>query len=149
MKSDNPVKHFVLAFLIALIGYWIVYHAIEHRRNRKGPWIVTFGSDSAGISRIIINQPWLRITNCEMSFPGSNGSSTNSSSTLSFSQPKPVPYDLPFGKCIFMDTTFLPGTLTFQFFGHEIELLPRVMIVDHQEVAWHSETNIILKPLNR
>jgi hypothetical protein len=37
-----------------------------------------------------------------------------------------------------MDTTFLPGTLTLQVFGHEIELLPRVLVVDLKEHSWHS-----------
>jgi len=43
-----------------------------------------------------------------------------------------------FGRCVFMDNTFLPGTLTFQLFGHEIELLPRVMMIDHEERSWRS-----------
>ena len=145
MMSDNPVKHFVLAFLIALAGYLVVYHAIEHHRTRKGPWVVTFRNDPAGRPGIVINQPWLRVGNVEMTFQGGTASSTNSSSTLVFNQPRPVPYDVPFGKCVFMDTTFLPGTLTLQLFGHEIELLPRVLIIDHREYPWQSNTNIQLK----
>jgi hypothetical protein len=41
-----------------------------------------------------------------------------------------------------MDTTFLPGTITFQLFGHEIELMPRVMMIDHEEKQWLS-SNIL------
>src|SRR5258708_33111254 len=42
MKRDNPAKHFILAFLIALVVYAFFYHWIEHRRTRKGPWEVAF-----------------------------------------------------------------------------------------------------------
>jgi hypothetical protein len=43
-----------------------------------------------------------------------------------------------------MDPTFLPGTLTFRLFGHEIELLPRVLMLDHQEHLWRSDEVIRL-----
>ena len=64
-----------------------------------------------------------------------------------FDTPKPVPYPVPFGRCVFMDTTFLPGTLTFQIFGHELELLPRVMILDHEERRWISGENAVVPHL--
>ena len=145
MKSDNPVKHFVLAFLIALAVYFVAYSFIEHRRNRKGPWQVTFTTQPAAAPGITIDQPTLHLTNVAISFAGNRVPGTNASSTLIFDQPRPVPYDLPFGKCLFMDTTFLPGTLTLQLCGHEIELLPRVLIIDHREYPWHSNTNIQLQ----
>ena len=140
---DNPLKHFVAAFLIALAGYWLIYHGIEHRRTRKGPWIVTFTSKTNGTAAMVINQPRLGITNVQISFSNETPSN-NSAITLEFTQPRQVPYELPFGKCIFMDTTFLPGTVTFQLFGHEIELLPRVIIIDHQEHRWQLSPSINL-----
>ena len=42
--------------------------------------------------------------------------------------------NLPFGEMIFQDPTFLPGTVTMRQFGHEIELLPRVLIIDKKEI---------------
>jgi hypothetical protein len=144
MKSDNPIKHFAFAFVIALLIYFVAYSSIEHRRTRKGPWQVTFTKSSNDEPRIIINQPKLGLKNVEILFAGATSSVTNVSTTLQFGQPRPVPYEVPFGRCVFMDTTFLPGTLTFQFFGHEIELLPRVLIVDHQEHPWHSESTLTL-----
>ncbi len=45
-----------------------------------------------------------------------------------------------------MDTTFLPGTVTFELFGHEIELLPRALIIDRQEHAWQPNAAINLPP---
>ena len=144
--KDNPIRHFLLAFLIALVIYFVSYSAIEHRRNRKGPWQVTFANTTGNHPSITINQSTLQLTNVMIIFNDSSSSLTNTRSTFFFSQPRPVPYDVPFGRCVFMDTTFLPGTVTFQFFGHEIELLPRVMIIDHEEYPWHSNTNISLNP---
>ena len=143
MKSDNPVRHFALAFVIAILIYFVAYQGIEHRRTRKGPWQVTFTNSPDGDPSIVINQPTLRLTNVQIVFAGAS-SQSRSASVLEFSQPRQVPYDLPYGKCLFMDTTFLPGTVTFQFFGHEIELLPRVMIIDHAEHPWQSDTALTL-----
>jgi hypothetical protein len=163
MKPDNPIKHFVLPFVLALIGYAISYRAIEHRRARSGPWQVAFTNDAAGAPAILINQPKLAITHVEIRFPGealpvknARGDSATNHSWLPvndrswftnwiFTQPRQVPYDVPFGQCIFMDTTFLPGTLTLRLFGHELELLPRVLLVDHLEHPWRSDTTITLQ----
>jgi hypothetical protein len=145
MRSDNPLKHFVLAFLLALIIYVIFYEGIEHRRARNGPWNVTFTNDPGSGPAMVINQPKLSITNVQISFAGerlSTAVASTNAGTLIFSQPRQVPYDVPLGKCIFMDTTFLPGTLTFQCFGHEIELLPRVLMIDHEEHPWRSSQSI-------
>jgi len=151
MKRDNPAKHFILAFVIALLGYALVYHFIENRRTRKGPWQVTFTNSPAGEPGILIDQPALSISNVQIQFPGSAISNRQSVITnqFLFNQHKPVPYDLPFGKCVFMDTTFQPGTLTFQLFGHEIELLPRVLVLDRQEHPWKSGEVITLNMLSQ
>jgi hypothetical protein len=153
MKRDNPAKHFIIAFIIALAGYVLFYHFIENRRTRKGPWQVTFTNSPAGVPAIVVNQPALSISNVQIHFPSGIVASSQSSITnyqspvtnhLVFNRPRPVPYDVPFGKCIFMDTTFQPGTLTFQLFGHEIELLPRTLILDRQEHGWQSGEIIAL-----
>jgi hypothetical protein len=45
-----------------------------------------------------------------------------------------------------MDTTFLPGTVSFtNIFGHDIELLPRVLIIDRQEHSWKTGERIVLR----
>lgn len=124
--------------------YLIAYGGIEHLRNRKGPWQVTFTrSTGTGLPALLINQAALQITNVQIIFTN-QPSFTNPAAHLNFGQPKPVPYDLPFGKCVFMDATFLPGTLTIQAFGHEIELLPRVLMLDHEEHPWRSQETIVL-----
>jgi hypothetical protein len=147
MKSDGPLKHFILAFLLAVICYAFFYHNIEARRTRKGPWEITFTNDASGNAALLINQPKLAITNSQIIFTGQRVGPAFTPATLAFSQPRPVPYPLPLGKCIFMDTTFLPGTLTLEMFSHEIELLPRVLVVDRQEHPWLSDSTITLHPL--
>src|SRR6185369_7802990 len=139
MRRDNPLKHFAIAFAIAVAIYVTFYGWIEHRRARKGPWEMTFTTNSAGAPQILINQPKLALTNFTIRFPGES-----IPATISFKEPRQVPYPVPFGRCIFMDSTFLPGTLTFQFFGHEIELLPRVLIIDHREYPWTGEPVVSL-----
>jgi hypothetical protein len=146
MQSTGTAKHFILAFMLALAGYIVCYQAIEHRRTRNGPWQVTFTRNAAGAPVILIDQPKLAITNVQLSFVGETLPATNRPVTLVFDQPRPVPYAVPFGNCVFMDTTFLPGTVTLQLFGHEIELLPRVLVIDRHEDPWLSETSVTLSP---
>jgi hypothetical protein len=147
MKSDGALKHFMLAFVLALVCYALFYYSIEHRRIRKGPWEVTFTNNAAGMPIVMVNQHKLAITNYQIVFPDQPTPSTNALGTLLFNQPQPVPYPVPFGKCLFMDTTFLPGTVTFQLFGHEIELLPRALIIDRQEHPWVSDSTLTLHPV--
>jgi hypothetical protein len=144
MRPEGLAKHFILAFLLALAGYVVCYQVIEHRRIRNGPWRVTFTTGSGEIPTILINQPRLGITNVQISFAGEILPATNSAVTLAFGQPRPVPYELPFGKCVFMDTTFMPGTVTLQLFGREIEMLPRVLVIDRQEYPWRPDTTLAL-----
>src|SRR3974390_600383 len=102
MKSDGALKHFVLAFLLALVCYALFYYSIEHRRTRKGPWEVTFTNNLAGAPVLVVNQHRLAITNYQITFADQSVPSTNAMGTLLFSQPQPVPYPVPFGKCVFM-----------------------------------------------
>ena len=155
MKSEGPLKHFLVALLLAVGCYLVFYPSIEHRRTRKGPWEVTFTSTNevtlsgtnAGVPLVIINQPKLAITNVQLLFVERALGSEQKCTNLVLNEPKPVPYAVPFGKCIFMDTTFLPGTVTFQLFDHEIELLPRVLVIDRREHPWVSNNLIQLYPV--
>ena len=144
MNSGGLLKHVVLAFVIAVILYAVFFYGIEHRRMVNGPWRVTFTNDTAGVPELIVTQPKLKISNLKLDFPNNKLPPTNSNSLMMFDTPKEVPFPVPFGQCIFMDTTFLPGTITFNLFGYEIELLPRVLIIDKKEYPWQSNTNITL-----
>ncbi len=87
---------------------------------------------------MIINQPWLGLTNVSLVFQGETTLTTTNVARIEFRTPRQTPFDVPFGKCVFEDLTFLPGTVTFRVYGHEIELLPRVLVVDQKENEWRS-----------
>lgn len=154
-NTDEPKawRVFGLAFLGAVVFYVIAYAAIEHWRPRNGPWEVTF--ETVGVSdRLVINQHRFGITNVQVSFSplarsippaDRQPAATATRQILRFDTPRSVPFELPFGRCIFLDTTVLPGTVTLQIHGHEIELLPRVLIVDHQEHPWKPSARIELR----
>ncbi len=147
MKSDGILRHVLIALVLALGCYALFYRSIENRRVRKGPWEVIFTNTAPDTPAIIINQPALAITNMRVSFPAQSPATANAATTLVFNQAQPVPFNVPFGRCVFLDTTFLPGTVTLQLFGHEIELLPRVLIVDRQEHPWLVNGQITLHPV--
>jgi hypothetical protein len=143
MKFAGPLKHLTLAFAIALAGYALFYYGIEQRRTRNGPWQVTFTSVSNSPT-LIINEAKLNISNLRISFPDHTAGPTNF--VMVGDQPREVPFDVPFGTCVFMDTTFQPGTIAFKFFDHVVQLMPRVLTIDKVEHPWQSDTTIKVGP---
>jgi hypothetical protein len=143
MKSGGMARQVVAVFAAALALYFIAYTAIEHRRNRNGPWEVTFTNDVAGAPALRIDQARLSITNVLIVFTNAPPA-TNVAMIIGFAQPRPVPFAVPYGHCIFMDTTFLPGTIVFEMFGHEVQLIPRVLTIDKQERPWRANETISL-----
>ena len=133
-----------MVFVFYTVSFW----AIEHRRNRLGPWQVTFTHNRSRLPEIHIDQPNLGVTNVSITFLNAGATSTDMTLVASYAQPRPVPYPVPFGRCLFMDTTTLPGTVAFELFGHEIQLLPRALTVDKQERVWHSGETIVLNSTN-
>ena len=144
MKSDGIFKQVIAVFIVALAVYIVAYHAIEDRRTRNGPWEVTFTRDASGAPALLINQPKLAITNVQIDFPGETTAMTNQSTMLALAQPRAVSFDVPFGKCVFMDATSLPGTLVLELFGHEIQLLPRALTIDKADQPWRSDARFNL-----
>jgi hypothetical protein len=145
MNSEGLWKKIAAVFVGALVVYIFGYSAIEQRRTRHGPWQVAFTNDSSGTPAILINQPKLAITNVLIAFPGETTTPhTNAADPPAFTQPRPVPFDVPFGTCVFMDATSLPGTIVFELFGHEIQLLPRVLTIDKTEQPWQSGARLTL-----
>ena len=143
MKPRSLGVQVLLVFVAALLGYVLVYRWIEHRRVFKGPWVVTCTGET-NTPNLVINQAALGIRDVRIVFSGSPV--TNPAvQTVEFSQARPWPYAVPFGRCVFMDTTFLPGTIALEMFGHEIQLLPRVLTIDSAERPWRSGEVIELK----
>lgn len=146
MKSSFPTKAVVLLFIAVVALYAAVFYGIEYLRMRKGGWEVNFLSDREGNASIVVYQPTLNISSVELVFLGEKIGRTNLSERVLFNRPKkPV----PFGKVIYEDLTSLPGVVTFDFFGHEIELLPRVLIVNKKEIRWKSESVVELSATNK
>lgn len=135
MKSDGIGKHLIFAFVLALVLYLGVFGLIQYYRNVKGPWHVTFQTDAEGRPSVSASQQQLNISNVSFVFPEVHIALTNFSSRVVFDSPIT---NIPFGKVLFLDTTFLPGTVTLELFGNEIELLPRVLVLNKKEIAWKS-----------
>ena len=146
MKTGISTRSIATWFVVVLILYAAVFYGIESWRHRKGPWQVTFLTDSAGNPALVVYQPALNISSVELVFPGEHAERTNLSEKVLFDRPlKPV----PFGKVIYQDLTVLPGAVTFDLFGHEVELLPRVLYINKKEVPWKSDSIVELSETNK
>lgn len=145
MSSDNPLKQFAAVFLVALVVYAAAYKWIEHRRHFRGPWEITFTTDPDGHPTLTVNQPAHGITNVQIILAEETAALTNAPVRLTITDPRETPLAVPFGKLKFMDVTFLPGTLTFELHGHEIELLPRTLYLNRKETPWSPNAKFQLK----
>lgn len=133
MKSDRLPRILLFGFVSALVLYIGAFSLINNRRSSHGPWRVVFGTDAEGKPGLLVEQEKLKISE-RIVFPDQHFSETNLASAFVFDDPTKT--KVPFGEVIFQDLTFLPGTVTLNLFGHEIELLPRTLIIDKQELAW-------------
>lgn len=147
MKQDNFLRHAAIAFVITLIGYVLFYQVDRWLRLRHGPWQVTFAMASNGTPEITVMEPKLGITGTRLEFPGETVPSLAAPQTMVFDSP--LKTNLPFGRSLFLDTTYLPGTVTMNLFGHEIELLPRTLVVNRREVPWSSIQTLALTPAEK
>jgi len=147
VKGDSLVKHLLLVLVIVVAGYFGLFQLNEWLRTRRGAWEVTFATDG-GVPAVTINEARLGISNMTVAFPGESPARH---------LPSPVRWvfddvtksNPPFGQVIFHDLTYLPGTVTMNLFGHEIELLPRTLGVNRKEVAWEAGKTITLTPAEK
>jgi hypothetical protein len=144
MKSGITPKSVAAGFLIVLVLYLGAFHGLEYLRHWKGPWELAFRADAQGTPEVLISQFALRLRDARLVFHGEN--MTNAPGTVSFDRVDRQP---PLGRVIYHDLTFLPGVVTLDLFGHEIELLPRALIVDKQPFPWRSGQTIDLWPTNK
>jgi hypothetical protein len=143
-KSGPGAGTVVLLFAVVLGLYLVVFSVIERARQHKGPWEVGFQSNADGSPLLIVSQAKLGLGDVRIVFHGENA--TNAAGHVSFNQ---VKRPVPFGRVIYEDLTFLPGVVTFDLFGHEIELLPRTLIADKKLVEWKSGSTVDLWPTNK
>jgi len=144
MKSGFTAKSIALLFAAVLVLYVAVFFGIERARQHKGPWEVDFQTNAGGSPVLLVSQPKLGLSDVKIVVHGEN--TTNASGRVSFDR---VKQPVPFGKVIYEDLTFLPGVVTFDLFGHEIELLPRTLIADKKLVAWKPGITVDLWPTNK
>jgi hypothetical protein len=138
-SSDKLPKHLLIGFLIALLVYAGSFAVDQHLRNRKGPWTVRFSTNENGWAQIEVTHPKLGVEERVIFF----GERPTNTGVVSFDRPsKPV----PFGKVKFEDLTYLPGSVAFDFFGHEVELLPRTLYLNKREQPWTRGATQVLKP---
>ncbi|MHB1306332.1 MAG: hypothetical protein ACYDC1_17070 [Limisphaerales bacterium] len=141
MLPAEPPERFgrqVLAvFAFALVFYVVGFWASERWRHRRGPWEITFATNQAGEAVLEIDQLHLGIEGVRLTFAGGSPSSSFQPRKIQFETPAQME-PLPFGTVKFLDTTVLPGTVTLDVYGVEIECLPRVLVVDKREVPWRS-----------
>ncbi|MBM3878695.1 MAG: hypothetical protein FJ387_03100 [Verrucomicrobia bacterium] len=135
MKSEGILRHLAVVALASVLFYVGGFWGVQTWRERQGPWEVTFSADAAGNPTVEINQARLGIRQVRLVFAGAPARSAQVPKTIRFTDPE-ARVRIPFGSVVFLDTTVLPGTVTLTLFGHEIELLPRVLIVDKREHAW-------------
>jgi hypothetical protein len=142
MKPTTLPRQIALLFLLAVAAYALSYGCIEHQRSKNGPWQVTFESD-AGRPAIVIAQPALGIRDVRIVLAAETAT-TNPPQRVAFGEVRPVPFVVPFGRCIFQDAQTLPGTVVLELFGHEVQLLPRTLTVDKAERPWRSGETVVL-----
>jgi len=137
-----PFKTFAIVGLVTLIVYITVFSLVESNRRKDGPWELTF-TQVDNSPALHINHTKLNLTNITILFAAAIAP-TNLPQTIRFQHGQIAPLDLPFGKCIFLDTLYLPGTVTCEIFGHEIQLLPRTLTIDRVEHPWQAGEKILL-----
>src|SRR5262245_25240436 len=146
MKRTITVKSVLITFVVTLVFYLCAYNGLQYLQTRKGPWEVNFATDDSGSPAVTIYEPKLNISSVEILFLGEKVNRTNQSERVVFDKPrKPI----PFGTVIYDDLMFLPGVVTMDLFGHEIELLPRTLIINKREYPWSSDTTIELSATNK
>jgi hypothetical protein len=144
---SKPATSFLKQTLVVFAGvaliYGAVFYLIEYRRNFRGGWQVEFAADASGVPSITITQPTLSISNVSVVFHGETAGWSNAVRSMVFNQPNT---NLPFGGVIFIDTTFLPGSIVFEFFGHEVDLFPNQLMLNRKAAGWPSGATFDLRP---
>jgi hypothetical protein len=129
------------AAVLSAVFYCAAFWWIEHERAAQGPWEIVFIADAAGRPSLRITQPALKISE-GLSFPDDQVARPNLAELVRFRQ---AVTNLPFGEMLLQDPLYLPGTITMRLFGHLVEVLPRTLVVDHQEHAWKAGEELVVR----
>jgi hypothetical protein len=133
MPQDNSIiKILLVALLASLVFYFGGFSLNEYLRTRRGPWEITFASPTPDTTAITISQPHLKIGPITLTFTNST-EALQTPETIRFDTPRST---TPLGEVKYDDLTYLPGVVTLELLGHEIEMLPRLLYVDRQPFQW-------------
>ena len=141
MKSDRLGKHLVIVALATCVAYFAFYGLGTWLGLRSGPWQAEF-LVAEGVPTMRVSQPNKSIR-AELKFPGE---------TLEMAAPSTIVFtnvlrtNTPFGTVVFQDLTYLPGVVTLNCFGHELELLPRTLVVDRRQIGWPDAAGVTVEP---
>src|SRR5438034_11832460 len=86
MQPSGLVKPVLIGLLLAVAIYAGGFAFDQHLRTRRGPWEVTFTTESSGAPAILVNQRKLNIANLKIVFLGE--SSTNIQRAVVFDFPQ-------------------------------------------------------------
>ncbi|MBI1839525.1 MAG: hypothetical protein HYR88_01570 [Verrucomicrobia bacterium] len=136
-----PIRPVFLFFLALIPCYLAVFWGVEHWRTRQGPWVLDFSTDASGVPALRVLHPTIVPAGVEVRFVDERQSGATNGSVILNRPMQP----LPWGRRISEDLTALPGVETLSLFGHEVELAPRVLVVDRKEIAWRSQAVIAPK----
>lgn len=147
MKSSiATLRSVAITFVAAVVFYLLAYSWMSKRQTGKGPWMVDFATNSAGVPELIISQKSLGISNITVRFEGEQLAPTNTTGTVSFNTPQKR---TPFGRTIYDDLMFQPGSVALDCFGHVVEMIPSALGLDAQRIAWKSGDSHTLRVTNK
>jgi len=136
MNQDRLSRHLLIAFLLSLALYVGAYWFIQSRRVADTPWVVTFHTIGNGQPEIEIRQESRQLGPVRVRIAAAHQTPSVEQQEVVFNEPKPVPFAVPMGQCIFQDTTFLPGTVVLEISGIRLQMLPRVLTIGTNEFPW-------------
>lgn len=146
MKSPGVTwKSIVSTFIVCLIFYVLAWSWMNRRQTGQGPWEVVFGTNSAGVPQLVIAQPALGVSNVTVRFEGERAG-TNGGGTVAFRKPR---MGTPFGRVVYDDLMFQPGSVALDCFGHVVEMVPRNLGLNGQPAQWRSGAEFVLWPTNK
>lgn len=142
MSQDNSiVKILLIALLASVVFYFGGFSLNEYLRQRRGPWEITFASPNPQTTSITIAQPHLHVGPVTLNFTNAT-EILPSATTVRFDTPRTT---IPLGQVKYDDLTYLPGVVTLDLLGHEIEMLPRLLYIDRQPFQWTDISELSLE----
>ena len=155
---DNMLPFVVGMFVIAIAVYAIFYSTDQTLRSKDGGWEVTFTTNQMGMPVLQLSLPSKGIENCSVVFKGEKLPPDFKPVTTNLVTPTQLPVAVPFGQWFYADLTYLPGVVTFNFFGedgnatgrrHEVELLQRGLVVNRKKHDWKTALKIEVSPKDK